>query len=144
MIGIALACACEPNLDGTAFKCDAAHGCPSGQTCISDRCRRVAPVDIACGDETCGPAEQCCADFINGARCIGAAEVCDSETAICDGKNDCASNERCCQGDDATVCALACESEEVACTTDEDCPSDAIFCCAQALIPWGKCSTFDC
>jgi hypothetical protein len=143
---IALACACEPDLDGTAFKCDMDHSCPSDLRCINSRCRRIEPVDIACGDETCGPTEQCCADLINGNRCILASQVCPDDTALCDGKNDCSTDpeERCCNGDDTTACALNCPSDEVACTTDDDCPSDAIHCCPQVLIPWGKCSNLDC
>jgi hypothetical protein len=141
---IALACACQPDLDGTAFKCDASHGCPSDQTCIGGRCRRVAPMDIVCDTETCGPDEQCCADLINGPRCIPASGVCPDAAALCDGQNDCAPIERCCNGIETTACALSCPSDEVACAADEDCPSDASNCCAQALVPWGKCSLIPC
>ncbi|MEO8702875.1 MAG: hypothetical protein ABI867_22715 [Kofleriaceae bacterium] len=136
--------ACAPEYDGTAFKCDADHGCPLDQSCLAGRCRRVMPVSIACGDVSCGPTEQCCADIIGGDRCIGATEVCPGDTALCDGKDDCASTERCCQLDSETVCALACESRDVACATDDDCPSDAFHCCPQPLRPWGSCSSLSC
>jgi hypothetical protein len=143
-VAIALACACQPDLDGTAFKCDATHGCPLDQSCISGRCRRVAPIDIECGAETCGPDEQCCADLIDETRCILASEVCPDDAALCDGPNDCAANERCCNGAETTACALSCASSDVACTVDDDCPSDASNCCAQPLVPWGTCSRIGC
>jgi hypothetical protein len=136
--------ACEPAYDGTAFKCDDGHGCPLDQSCIASRCRRVAPVAIECGDETCGPTEQCCADVITGDRCIGAAEVCPGDTALCDGKDDCLDRERCCNGDEETTCALACDSTDVACASDADCPSDAIHCCPQPIVPWGSCRSIGC
>ncbi|MBA2544606.1 MAG: hypothetical protein H0V17_33495 [Deltaproteobacteria bacterium] len=138
---------CEPDLDGTAFKCDADHGCPLDQSCISGRCRRVAPTGIDCGTASCGPDEMCCADVINGNRCILATEVCPGNSALCDGTDDCAAAERCCNaqgGGDVTACALSCESKDVACTVDADCPSDALHCCPQVLVPWGQCSIFDC
>ena len=91
---VGIAAACEPDLDGTAFKCDGSHDCPDDQSCISNRCRRVAPTSIECGSETCDSEQQCCADIINGNRCIGAAEVCPGDTALCDGKDDCAETER--------------------------------------------------
>lgn len=141
---IALA-SCQPELDGTAFKCDAGHGCPGDQTCIHGRCRRVEPTEIACGENvTCGPDQQCCADFFNGPRCILATEVCPDPAALCDGPDDCAPDERCCNGEETTACALSCASDEVACNVDDDCPSDAIHCCPQALLPWGTCSNLDC
>ena len=141
---VGLATACEPDLDGTAFKCDGSHGCPDDQSCISSRCRRVAPTGIECGGRTCMTEQQCCADILEGNRCIGAAEVCPSDTALCDGKDDCAAIERCCVGGETTACALSCESIDVGCTTDADCPSDAIHCCPQPLVPWGRCSSIGC
>jgi hypothetical protein len=136
--------ACDPDLDGTAFKCDQDHGCPSDQSCISGRCRRVAPMAIGCGNEACLPEEQCCVDTANENRCIGATEVCPGATALCDGIDDCDDTERCCNGTETTACALSCESDNVACATDADCPSDAIHCCPQSLVPWGECSNIDC
>jgi len=78
-IGVA---ACEPDLDGTAFLCDATHGCPDGQSCIAGRCRRVAPTAIDCGGMTCVPDQQCCSDPDNGNRCIGATDVCPGSSAL--------------------------------------------------------------
>ncbi|HEU0030150.1 MAG TPA: hypothetical protein VFQ53_05940 [Kofleriaceae bacterium] len=136
--------ACEPEYDGTAFHCDDAHGCPSDQRCFAGRCRRVAVTAIQCGDVACGPDQQCCSDVINGNRCIGATEVCDGDPALCDGKDDCAANERCCVDPTLTLCVLECLSDDVACTTDADCPSDAFHCCPQATVPWGRCSSLAC
>ncbi len=141
---VAFASACAPDLDGTAFKCDPDHACPDDQSCISGRCRRVAPMAIGCDTETCLPDEQCCVDIANGNRCIGATEVCPGATALCDGIDDCDDSELCCNGKETTACARTCESDKVACATDADCPSDAIHCCPQPLVPWGECSNIDC
>jgi hypothetical protein len=153
MIAVATA-ACEPDYDGTAFLCDATHGCPfADQSCIGGRCRRQAPVLITCGSAACtapgpgccGPDEQCCSGVINGDRCIKASDPCPDTAALCDGNADCAANEHCCNGSgDETTCALTCAPEERACDGPQDCPTDAAFCCDQPLVPWGKCANHSC
>lgn len=130
--------ACQPDYDGTAFKCDATRGCPNDQTCIAARCRRAPVVELSCNGELCGPEEQCCVDGNNPARCIPAGDTCPGRFALCDSRDDCASNERCCNGGQ-TVCALDCTDESVACIAEDDCPSETPHCCPQPDLAWGAC-----
>jgi hypothetical protein len=141
MVGLV---ACAPSYDGTAFRCDAAHGCPTGQSCLAGRCRRAMPVAIACGSATCMPDEQCCVDVVNPPRCLPATETCPGDAALCDTRDDCAPVERCCNTDDGAACALACDSDHVACIVDADCPGDAPHCCPQPIVPWGECALLSC
>jgi hypothetical protein len=127
---------CQPDLEGTAFRCDATHGCPSDQSCISGRCRRVAPQLIDCAGNACLSDQQCCVDDINPPRCIAAADACPGSAAICDSVDDCAPDEHCCNGT-VTACGLHCDN--TACHDDSDCPSTEPHCCPQAIVPWGEC-----
>jgi hypothetical protein len=136
-----LAVACQPGLDGTAFRCDDSHGCPDDQSCIIGRCRRIPPSEIGCGSVTCAGNEQCCVDSENPPRCIAAADICPGRDAVCDGVDDCATTEHCCNGD-TTACGLDCQ--ETACTTDTDCPSTEPHCCPQSDVPWGQCQLEGC
>ena len=143
VIAVAVAGACDTGHDGTAFKCRDGDACPEDQQCISGRCRSVAPVSIACGDATCSPDQQCCADVINGNRCIPAIDDCVGTAALCDGPDDCASGETCCNADTLTRCFAACDAS-AACAVAADCPSDAPNCCPQAVVPWGRCQLTPC
>lgn len=136
--------ACTPSYDATAFRCGGSRGCPDDQTCLSGRCRRIAPVAIGCNASTCAPDQQCCADVINPPRCIAAADACAGEAALCDSRDDCAPDERCCNTSDGAVCALVCDSNNVACAADADCPGDAPHCCPQPIVPWGRCTLIAC
>jgi hypothetical protein len=132
-----LAIGCQPDLDGTAFLCDADHACPDDQSCIDGRCRRVEPSFIMCDQITCLPDEQCCVDETNPPRCIAAAASCPGHAALCDSIDDCAPQERCCN---ATVTACGLHCDHVACEDNTDCPSEAPNCCPQETVPWGECS----
>jgi hypothetical protein len=134
--------ACEPDYDGTAFLCDATHGCPSGQMCFGGRCRRKDGAVVVCAGTTCAPNQMCCVDFFNGARCLDASDTCGGDQALCDDIADCATGERCCDGK-TTACAQVCESE-IACTTTADCPGDMPNCCAQPINPWKVCNSLPC
>jgi hypothetical protein len=127
---------CTPSLDGTAFKCDADHACPSDQSCIFGRCRLVAPVAIGCGSSSCTPDEECCVDDTNPPRCIAATDSCPGTSALCDSIDDCGSGEHCCDAD-TTACGVDCSV--TACKTDVDCPSTEPNCCPQSDLPWGTC-----
>ena len=143
LVLLAALAACEPSYDGTAFRCDDTRGCPEDQTCITGRCRRVAPVAILCDKVTCAADQQCCADVVNPPRCIPASEICPGASALCDSRDDCAAGERCCDTAGGAVCAELCESE-VACATDADCPGDVPHCCSQPIVPWGACRLIAC
>ena len=134
--------ACDTSLDGTAFKCRTADGCPAGQMCFGGRCRTVPAVSIACGAVTCGPEQQCCTDRLNGDRCIPAIDDCVGSAALCDGRDDCAAGETCCN-QELTRCSASCE-EPAACTTPDDCPSATPNCCPQVAMPWGQCQLVPC
>lgn len=137
--------ACQPDYSDTAFLCDATHGCPDGQTCLSGRCRRgnVIPV-IACGPGvTCTNGEQCCVDGTNPPRCIAGGDACPGYGAVCDGSADCQTGDTCCYGGDLTYCRAECISS-VVCTEDLDCPSSEPRCCPDADVVWGYCQFAPC
>ena len=134
---------CAPDYGHTAFRCDAEHGCPDGQSCVDRRCRRgtpVAPDGVICGASTCDATQQCCADD-NGPRCIAAGDVCPGDAALCDGVEDCQASDRCCADGDTAFCDATCG--HVACRDTGDCPSDAPNCCPTDN-PWSVCSRDDC
>ena len=135
---------CEPDLEGTAFRCDADHGCPSDQQCFGGRCRRKDGAVVQCGAATCAPNQMCCSDVIQGDRCLDGDDTCPGDQALCDEPADCAEGERCCNGKATTACGLSCPEDEDACVRDADCPGDAPHCCAQVLRPWKVCSEQDC
>lgn len=137
-----LAACSDPSLEGTSFRCDADHACPTDQTCLFGRCRRHPAADIGCGDSTCNGTQQCCVDNANGPRCIAAGEICPGDhAAVCDGLDDCGTDEHCCNAN-TTACGLTCE--DYACSTDDDCPETVPHCCPQAIVPWGQCSLSPC
>jgi hypothetical protein len=143
VFAIAIVAACDTSYDGTAFKCRDGDPCPDGQQCFSGRCRTAPASSIACGAEACGPDQQCCADVVNGNRCIPAVDDCVGPGALCDGRDDCASDETCCNNNSLTRCFASCESE-AACATATDCPSATPNCCPQAVMPWGRCQLLPC
>jgi hypothetical protein len=135
---------CEPSYDGTAFRCDATHGCPDDQSCIAGRCRRKAGAVVGCGARTCAADQQCCTNPVDGDRCLAADDVCPGDSALCDDPTDCAAGERCCTGSSTlTACAKQC-TEQIACAKDEDCPGDVMHCCPLTLRPWKGCSPIPC
>ncbi|MEJ7602814.1 MAG: hypothetical protein WKG01_33310 [Kofleriaceae bacterium] len=142
LLVIVLLGACEPTqFDGTAFKCQVDGACPDDQACFGGRCRTAPAVSIACGEATCGPDQQCCADQVNGNRCIPAVDDCVGAGALCDGRDDCALTETCCIAE-LTSCAERCET--AACVISNDCPSASPNCCPQEVSPWGRCQLAPC
>jgi hypothetical protein len=138
-----LVAGCGPDYAHSAFRCDATHGCPSGQSCISERCRRGVPegATVDCGAAICDVAtQQCCIDGINAPRCIAAGDVCPGVGALCDGREDCIDRDRCCADDDTIACFESCK--DYACRDDDDCPSTAPNCCATAQL--GVCLEIRC
>jgi hypothetical protein len=139
VIGIA---GCQPDYSATAFRCDATHGCPTGQSCEAGRCRRGGAVgEVACGAATCTTAEQCCVDPPNEPACIAAGDQCLGNGALCDGSEDCQLGDRCCVGP-LNTCGAGCA--ETACLDDEDCPSTEPNCCLDVALPWKQCLRVPC
>jgi len=138
-----LVASCAPDYGHSAFRCDAEHGCPSGQTCILDRCRRADPIGngsgdgVICGGRACALTEQCCLDEDNRtASCAAAGDVCVATSALCDGKEDCAGDDRCCIQGDTITCGTDCKA--YACREDGDCPAPQ-HCCLATADRWGEC-----
>ena len=145
---VALLASCAPDYAHTAFRCDQDHGCPAGQTCLADRCRRGALTGdgVVCGAGSgavsCATTEQCCVDSINPPRCIAAGALCPGTGALCDGSEDCQAGDRCCSDGEAVFCDAACT--RFACRDDADCPSTEPNCCPEFATPWGRCSELGC
>jgi hypothetical protein len=141
---VTLLASCAPDYGHSAFRCDAAHGCPAGQDCLAGRCRRGAPTGdgVGCGGETCDATQQCCVDLFNGAHCRAAGEVCPGTAALCDGREDCQAGDRCCADGDTVFCDASCGHE--ACLDAADCPATAPNCCFDRDTPWGTCALFGC
>jgi hypothetical protein len=146
--------ACSPDADNTAFLCDSDRGgdrgCPTGQSCISGRCRRGgATATVRCDSDICSESEQCCVDGINAPRCIAASASCPGAGAICDQRADCVGGDYCCSGL-TTACGESCEV--AACLVGgDDCPSPTPNCCfgkdsgdTGLELPWGRCSAKPC
>ena len=113
---------------------DVEHGCPTGQTCIFDRCRRADPSGngsgdgVICGGVMCKLSEQCCVNHNDDtALCAEAGSICPGVSALCDGKEDCGGVDRCCADGDAVTCDETCKT--YACRDDDDCPLAAHTCC---------------
>ncbi len=133
VIGIA---GCSPDTTNTAFKCDASHGCPTGQSCLAGRCRRGgASGEVDCGVETCANLQMCCADGVNVPHCIAAGKDCNGIGALCDGVEDCQAGDACCAGS-TTACGVDCET--TVCVDDDDCPTTEPNCCASDT-PFREC-----
>jgi len=129
----------DPDLTGVHFTCDATHGCPDGEQCVGGVCSGGGGGDgVACNGTQCMPGDQCCVDFVNAPRCIGAAESCPGMGAVCDGIEDCPGG-RCCDDGGGPACgAAACDT--AICVTGEDCPGSAPNCCViDPTLPWGQC-----
>jgi hypothetical protein len=141
---VAWIASCAPDYAHTAFRCDADHGCPAGQTCLDGRCRRGAPTGdgVVCGAATCDASHQCCLDQLNPPRCIAAGDVCPGTSALCDGSEDCQAGDRCCADGGTVFCDAACD--RYACRDAADCPSTAPNCCPDDTAPWGECSPSGC
>ena len=144
-----LVASCAPDYGHSAFRCDVEHGCPTGQTCIFDRCRRADPSGngsgdgVICGGEMCKLSEQCCVnDNDDTALCAEAGAICPGVSALCDGKEDCGGVDRCCADGDAVTCDETCKT--YACRDDDDCPLAAHTCCGATAKTWGECSNAKC
>ncbi len=143
------ACYSDPSYQGTSFKCDDAHGCPPGQTCVAGTCTGGGSNGSALGDGikcasagTCAAGSACCNDAITGPRCIAVGGTCNGEAATCDGTADCPSGERCCTTQAPACGAASCA--DVVCTTGSDCPTTRPFCCFITTFPWGTCNVTPC
>lgn len=141
---ITLIASCAPDYGHTAFRCDASHDCPAGQSCFAGRCRRGEPTGdgVACGATSCDATQQCCLDLFNPARCIAAGDACAGISALCDGSEDCQPGDRCCADGGTAFCDASCG--EYACRDAADCPPSAPSCCTLGDVPWGLCSRLGC
>jgi hypothetical protein len=140
-----LAAGCGPDYEHSAFRCDAMRGCPSGQSCINERCRRGLPREpsLVCGDATCDVTiQQCCVDGDNPPRCIKAGDVCPGVGALCGGVANCQGGDWCCFDDDALACFASCKT--YACRSDADCPSEEPNCCLITTALPGRCAGSPC
>ena len=143
-----LVASCAPDYGHSAFRCDQDHSCPSGQTCIFDRCRRADPIGdgsgdgVICGEVACQRSEQCCIGEDAQARCFEAGAACPGISALCDGEEDCAGRDLCCADGDVLTCDATCKT--YACVDNSDCPLAAPTCCRMAFPPWGACSEDGC
>jgi hypothetical protein len=145
---VVLVAACsygEPDFSGTAFKCDATHGCPDDQRCIDGSCAALgsgADGVVCSATRTCDVGMMCCIDGTNPPRCLGISDRCPGRAALCDGVEDCDPGARCCDGARAS-----CSSEVVCgaiCRDGADCPGIAPNCCHDDPdVPWGHCN-FSC
>jgi hypothetical protein len=136
----------DPSYDGTGFKCDGDHPCPSGQTCGGDGVCGTggsgsgsSELGIKCGADTCAAGSACCADVIAGPHCISTSASCTGQTAQCDGIADCGSGQRCCATASPRCGADTCA--DAVCTVATDCPSFVPTCCFDTGFPWGHCGT---
>jgi hypothetical protein len=142
---VALIASCAPDYAHTAFRCGGGHDCPPDQTCLDGRCRRGAPAGtVVCsgdGQHSCALGEQCCL-YQDGPGCIAAGDVCPEPSALCDGREDCQGNDRCCADGTIAFCDAACD--RYACRDDGDCPSTVPRCCFDELPLWGHCVASGC
>jgi hypothetical protein len=146
LAALVAACYGDPSYDGTSFKCDDAHGCPAGQTCVGGTCTGGGSAmgdGIKCASAgTCAAGSACCNDVVNGPRCIAPGNPCSGEIATCDGVADCSSSQRCCTSQSPACGAASCS--DVVCTTGADCPASQPSCCFITGLPWGRCSVTPC
>ncbi|TMQ03041.1 MAG: hypothetical protein E6J90_52855 [Deltaproteobacteria bacterium] len=141
---VTLIASCAPDYAHSAFRCDAEHGCPTGQACLAGRCRRgeLTGDGVGCGSATCGVTEQCCLDPLNLPRCRPAGDVCPGTSVLCDGSEDCRAGDRCCADGDTVFCDATCD--RTACRDDGDCPSTEPNCCGATPEAAGACSRPSC
>jgi hypothetical protein len=141
----AAACYEAPDYGATMFRCDAAHACPEGQTCIDGLCRGGGGSGqgsgVACGAQMCASGQQCCIDFISAPRCLAAGVSCPGLAATCDGLEDCAAGACCFIGARADCTTASCN--DPICLQPADCPAAQPMCCLGFTTgePWGHCLT---
>jgi hypothetical protein len=140
-----LACYEAPDYGPTMFRCDAARGCPDGQTCVGGVCRDdggAAGDGVACGAQACAAGQQCCVDFVSAPRCLAAGAVCAGLGATCDGLEDCEAATTCCRVGARADCTAAACGDRI-CLEPADCPAAQPLCCfgLTAGEPWGHCGT---
>lgn len=136
------ACYEAPDYGATTFRCDTAHGCPEGQTCLDGLCRGGGGTrhdGVACGAQTCPSGQQCCVDFISAPHCIAAGAQCAGFGATCDGLEDCDTGTCCEVGARADCTPGACN--DPVCLQPADCPAAQPMCCLGLTPgePWGHC-----
>lgn len=153
---VCFGCYSAPDYDDTRFKCNAQHGCPDGQVCISGFCTvmsgngdggstmDVAPggTGVVCGSMTCSTNQKCCADFVNGPSCIALTAGCSGYEATCDGIEDCNGGSCCDTGGSMIGCEASCNTTQQICREDADCTNNNLpKCCfgTGANEPWGRC-----
>ena len=146
----AIGCYETPDYAATSFKCDTAHACPDGQTCVNGACSGGgSAVGVACGSIICAANQQCCLNFLDVPSCVALVASCDGLSATCDGIEDCGGNA-CCAGIDL---AIACRSTpqcliqdtDQICRDASDCTDPAAKqCCFGSGLPgepWGRCGS---
>lgn len=142
LVGLCGVVACAPDYAQTSFLCRSGERCPDGQSCVGGRCKRGGELGdgVKCGARSCLATEQCCIDATNPPRCVAGGETCPGASAMCDGLEDCAAGDQCCDGDrDAFVtCHASCDTP--VCQDDADCPASEPRCCRlRPLVTWGTC-----
>src|SRR5262245_4152299 len=162
-------CYADPDWAGTSFKCDDAHGCPPGQTCILGLCTRSESSGsgsgsgdggstgggpdgggsgsvadgVVCGDVVCTSAQKCCMDVILRPRCLRLDDPCSGSFATCDGREDC-EGAPCCMTSTSGV-QVVCGSPgcHASCRDADDCTDPLKPMCCPTMIgtaPWGHCA----
>ncbi len=146
----------RPSYATATFRCDASHGCPSGETCLGGLCQYTAATrnGVQCGSAgvtTCTPDQLCCYDATAPPSYCELASMPCSEGTTCDQQADCADGTVCCRQDGVgvAVCMPApCTGTQLCPQPDKqmdlvNCPGDQRFCCPSfdyPDTPWGECS----
>lgn len=140
-----------PAYDEYAFRCDDAHPCAAGQTCLGNLCQYVGASrdGVLCGSVQCPPDQQCCFDSIT-AFCLPALERCEggygSESSLCDGAEDCPMGTACCDTSSGTAACTPMICEDRVCIDSTDC-GGYHYCCPNtysASSPLKRCSSDPC
>src|SRR5262249_7774388 len=135
----------DPDYGDARFKCDTAHRCPDGQSCVMGTCSgggAGTPDGGECGSGgTCDVGMQGCHNSVaRNDSCQPGGAACGGTRAICDGLEDCPSDMACCGGN--PVCGPTTCTTRV-CTDVSDCPP-GMLCCPDitGMVQWGTCGSF--